>query len=155
LLLLRQEFAGDRGQIDQLLAQAYKQAEHQTQIDPGVLTDLGQRVTELQRRLSALARELGNRATWLPTEYIDATHFLGQFQDALRILQQNDGAEFFTGKIRAKGKTVGELVKYMTVNGLYFAAATGNERYYVALHRHLVSYVGEVVGGANEKARVR
>ncbi|HLJ95028.1 MAG TPA: hypothetical protein VKU02_17765 [Gemmataceae bacterium] len=152
LLLRREAFARECEQIDALVGQAYKQAEQQSQIDPGVVEELIQRVTGLQRQLSGLARASGDRATWTFTQYIDANRFLGQFDDAIRVLQQKDGVEFLTGKVAARGKTVGELIRYMTDNGLHFAPATGNERAYIALHRSLAVYVGEEAG-PNEKGR--
>src|SRR5207253_8231696 len=76
LLLRREAFARDCEQIDALVGQAYKQAEQQNQIDPGVVEDLIQRVTGLQRQLSGLARASGDRATWTVTQYMDSSRFL-------------------------------------------------------------------------------
>lgn len=145
LLLLRSTFAEGREHLELLVAQAYKQAEQQNQIDPGVLSDMIRQVDNLQKKLLNLAMSLGDKATWTPTEYVDAKNFLSQFHDALRALQQTDGVEFFTGKIRAKGKTVSELIRYMKEQGLRFAPATGNERAYKAVHSAMVDYFGHEI----------
>ena len=62
LLLRREVFAKDCEHIDALVGQAYQQAEQQSQIDPGVVEDLIQRVTGLQRQLNGMARAAGDRA---------------------------------------------------------------------------------------------
>jgi hypothetical protein len=76
-----------------------------------------------------------------PTQYVDARRFLNQLEDALTALQQPDVQNFFNGRWAAKGKTVGDLVKYMADNGLRFAPATqGDEAAYRMLQQRLAAY---------------
>jgi hypothetical protein len=153
LLLLGKPFAGSREQVDRLVAEAYKQAEQRNQVDAGFLEDLSRQVDGVHYQLLDLAVTLGNRATWTPTEYIDAKNFLSQFHDALRVLQEREGVDFLTGKIKAKGKTAGELLKFMKEQGLRFAPATGDERAYKAVHSAVVEYFGHEVATRDKGER--
>jgi len=61
--------------------------------------------------------------------------------DALLALQDPNVAHFFDRKYEARGKTVGDLVDYMSKNGLRFAPAVpGDEAAYRALQTFLAAY---------------
>jgi hypothetical protein len=67
-------------------------------------------------------------------------------------LAQPDAVDYLNGKYKAKGKTVADLVKYMTDNGLQFARATpGAEAAYTTLYHALVAY--DSVGGSQFRTK--
>jgi hypothetical protein len=75
-----------------------------------------------------------------PTQYIQATRYLRELKESLKVLQDPNAANYF-GKWKAKGSSVGELVANMSAQGLTFGPATsGDEASYTALHRALVTY---------------
>ena len=83
----------------------------------------------------------GGYGSYYPTQYIEASRFLSNFDDALKVLSQPDAGDYFTAKYTAQGRTVAELVKHMTAQGLTFAPAIpGDGPAYLALHRALVAY---------------
>jgi hypothetical protein len=140
LMLRRKIFAKERERVDQLVKQALNQAVR-GQIDAETLDEMMRAVSALQRQVDGQLKSSHAEGIWSPTIYMDAKNFLRQFDDALRVLQQPDAANYLTGKYAAKGKTVAELVQYMTENGLFFApASAGNETAYTALHRALAVY---------------
>jgi len=76
-----------------------------------------------------------------PNAYIDAKSFLNNLSSSVSALQQRDVGNYFTGKYALRVKTVPELVKYMSEQGLRFAPAVpGEEGPYQALYQALVSY---------------
>jgi hypothetical protein len=140
LMLRRKAFDQERNQLNRLVAQAIEQA-GRGQVEAETLDQMMRGVSALQRRITVQLKTSHEEGIWSPTIYMDARSFLTQFDDALRVLMQPDAANYLTGKYAAKGKTVGELVKYMTDNGLQFAPMTpGNETAYTALHRALATY---------------
>jgi hypothetical protein len=140
MLLLRPEFDGQRNKINQLLAQLLN-PENRGQVDPRALEEVIQSANEMSRHLSGRARELGDKATWTPTQFVEARSFLNQFDDAIRVLMQPDAAAYLTGQYSAQGKTAFDLIKHMKYNGLRFAPATpGDEAAYRGLHAVLVDY---------------
>lgn len=133
-------FSEPREGIDKLLPIVVKQAQFGP-VDQGSLRDLDAQVKQLH---AALSREVQNLP---PTQYVEAKRFMKQVDDAVKALQQPNVTSFFTRKLSAKGKTVGELVKSMAGDGLRFAPATpGDEAAYAALHRALVTYEGALHG---------
>jgi hypothetical protein len=74
-------------------------------------------------------------------QYIEAKRFLNLFGDALKALQHADAANYFNGRFEFQGKSVAELVKFMTERGLWFApAVSGDEPAYTAVHRALANF---------------
>jgi hypothetical protein len=139
LLFRRKMFDEDRQRLDQLVAQTIKPAETK-QMDPQGIEEMMQRLEDLSRKLVRVIRSAPEEETWTPSLYIDARHFLDQFKDAVKVLRQPDAVKYVTGQYAAQGKTVAELVKFMTENGLFFAPVTpGEETAYTALHRALAA----------------
>ena len=68
--------------------------------------------------------------------------YLRELNQSMKVLQDPNVSNYFTGKYQATGNTVAELVQNMVGRGLTFApAAPGDEPYYTAaLHAMLVSY---------------
>ncbi|MCS6851528.1 MAG: hypothetical protein NZ700_10225 [Gemmataceae bacterium] len=134
-LALRDESMADvRIDIDSLLQEAYRQAKG-GRVDPGVLRGLSEALRKMNDLLRKNVRELS------PSAYMEAKRFLGDLESAYKVLQQPDVGNFFNGRYSAQGRTVKELVQYMTKNGLIFAPAVpGDEAAYVALQRAMAEY---------------
>jgi hypothetical protein len=140
-LLFLPEFAGDREQLEKLLARAREQALSGAGVmDPRLLRDLRERVAACEKRLRR-----GNRtADWTPRHYTDALHFVEDLDRAVAALERPDPAFLFSP---LQGKTVAELVVHMRDKGIRFAPATnGQEASYRALHRALANEVTRLQG---------
>jgi hypothetical protein len=135
LALTGPEFKEERERLASLLQDAVREAEFNNRIDAG---SLKQMVDDLGRMERQLRQNVGDLP---PSDYTEAKRFLSDLGDALRVMGRPDGASYLNRKYTAKGKTVLDLVKYMTDNGLQFASAVaGDEAAYVALHRALAAY---------------
>jgi hypothetical protein len=140
LLLKRADFEKEREHLN-YLAQRIVQQAGAGQIKPEDLEAMNAGVDQLQQRLGSLAREAGDNATWTQTMYSEAKSFLGQFEQAVRALQQPDAANFLSDKYSLKGKNIADIVKFMTEKGLQFAPATdGGQAAYNAVYQALRSY---------------
>jgi hypothetical protein len=137
-LLCQPKFKNERDQLDRLLRDAFWQVSHGLGVDDFV-APLSGAIMELDRKLRSAARSVENKATWSAEEYIDAKRFLTHCDDAVRVLRKGDVRQ--VRQCRARGKTVAELVRYMTEHGLRFAPATTEDKAaYAALHRALADY---------------
>jgi hypothetical protein len=133
LVLTGPQFKTDRDLLERLLRTAYKEAEG-GRVDPGNLETMTKTVRRLQQSLTDNIRDL------TPNQFGDARRFLGDFDDALTLLQQPNARDFF-GSRAPKAGTISDLVQDMLSRGLRFAPATaGDEAAYVAVHRALVMY---------------
>lgn len=125
------QYQKEKESLDELAPTAYEQT-ISGGVRPTTLKDMTNAVQQLQQKLADNIKEL------TPTQYGEARRFLGNFEDALSLLRQPNAGEYFKA---AKGKTIGDLVRYMTQNGLVFAPAVpGGENAYVALQRALAVY---------------
>ena len=75
-------------------------------------------------------------------DYLEAKHFLNDFDDARFALQKNEWISHMEyQRFITKGKSVQELAKFMVEKGLKFACATGqDEGSYKALYSALTAY---------------
>jgi hypothetical protein len=74
-------------------------------------------------------------------EYLTGKRFMESLEEAVNTLRQPNAAKLLSGTFAAKGRTVEELVRNMTQQGLLFAAgAPGTEPAYRSLHSAMVSY---------------
>jgi hypothetical protein len=74
-------------------------------------------------------------------DYMDGLAYLGKLNDTIDVLAKPDGKKFMDGTFAAKGETIGDLMSYMTKNGLKFGRATpGSEAYYAALYQSMAAY---------------
>jgi hypothetical protein len=135
LALTAPEFKEERERLASLAQDAVKEAEFNNRVDPGSLRTMNEDLDRMQKQLS---RSVGD----LPvSQYMEAKRFLGDLGDALKVMAQPDAASYINRKYSAKGKTVPDLIKYMSDNGLQFApAVSGDETAYQALHRALAAY---------------
>jgi hypothetical protein len=102
-------------------------------LDANVLKNLDVSVGKLRDNLNKNVNKLG-------ADYLDGARFLEQLEAAVTALKKGDAVLFldFNQKFAKGGRTVQELVEYMTKNGLTFAPAMpGEERAYFALQAAL------------------
>lgn len=123
-----------RKQIDALLVEATKQAAG-GRVDAGTVTELERAINRLRNDLVGQVGNFGFQA------YTEAKRYLRELDDAVALLKRPDAAQYLSGKFSAQGRTVKELVEYMTAHGLKFApAVSGQESAYSSLQNALVSY---------------
>jgi hypothetical protein len=127
-------FEEQRKRLDELLPQAVKEA-RSGPVSFSLLNDIRSTQKQLEKSLDA------NIADLTPSEFTEASRYLRELKDSVRVLQQGDVAKYFRSNWTPQGSTVGELVQQMTREGLKFApAVSGDEAYYTSLHRALVDY---------------
>jgi hypothetical protein len=135
LPLQNSEYRKQTQRLDHLAAEAVNSVQNSGQVGPGTLNDMIEDVRQLKSMVS------GNINDLTPSQSVEAKRFLNQLDDAIQALKQQNVANYFTDKWAAKGKTVADLVSYMSNNGLRFApAVTGDEAAYAALYNALAAY---------------
>lgn len=136
-MVLRQaEYKTARDQVDALLPRAAEQA-RKGKVDAAILTDLSKSEETMQQQLMEQVGDIS------PIQYIEAKRFLVRLGRLLKTLAEPDVDVYFklTDQLAARGKTVDELVKFMTEKKLLFAPAVeGDEDAYVVLHKALLAY---------------
>jgi hypothetical protein len=134
LALRSSQFLKGRTTVENLANKGIQQAGSGS-VDVDVINDLNSAVRDMQRDVERQVDKL------TPSQYIQAMRFLGELNDSFRVFQDPNVANYFNGKFRAQGATVGELVQNMTAQGLRFApAASGGEPSYTALHSAMITY---------------
>jgi len=129
------EFKEQRERLNSLCQEAVKQAEFNNAVDAGTIRQMIDDVSAVQKELVRTGRELP------PSQYIEAKTFLNNLDSSVSALQQRDVGNYFTGKYSLKGKTIPQVVKYMTEQGLRFAPSVpGEEASYLAIYQALVNY---------------
>ena len=142
IALKNRNFNREREALNDLAKVAFNQAS-KGQVDAAVINQMNDSVDRMLGDLAGNIREMG------PSKYIEAKRFLSDLKDAARGLERTDVANFFNNKYAARGKTIADLAKNMTRDGLKFAPAMpGDEAAYVALHRLLAAYDVAINGGA-------
>jgi len=127
-------FDSERTRLDQLLPQAV-QAARGGQVTYKLVTDINAVQKDLERTLDAHVADL------TPSEFTEASRYVRELKDSIRVLRQSDVAKYFRPSWTPKGATVGELVQQMTREGLKFApAVSGDEPFYTSLHRAMVDF---------------
>jgi hypothetical protein len=133
LALLGDAYRDDRELLNLLALGAINQSTNGA-VDSGTLKMMSSSVQKLHQQLAADIKDL------TASQYIEASRFLGQLDDALKVLARPNAANCIALKT-AQVRTVADLVKHMISRGLTFApAVSGDGAAYVALHRALVAY---------------
>jgi hypothetical protein len=121
--------------IDNRMKNAVKQATANDSVDAGTVTNLSDDVEALRKTITANVGDL------TPSESVVAHRFLKQLDDAITALRSKDVGAQLKGKLALKGKTVADLLRHMSAQGLTFGAATtGDERAYVAVRNYLMGF---------------
>jgi hypothetical protein len=137
LALRADEYKTQREEIDRDLPKLVEKAEFGNPVDAGSLLTIKKNVEKLHDKLAENVGEIGTG------QYIESKRFLNFLNDGLRALGNDDVGNYFSHKFAAKGKTVAELVKYMSDKGLKFAPAMSGDAdvaAYRALHSALAVY---------------
>jgi hypothetical protein len=99
------------------------------------------RLTKQTDKLADEASKKWNKEEIDTGSYLDAKHFLESLRSSLSALRSPDAAKYFNNTYAARGDNVGELVRYMTSQGLRFApASVGAEGAYFGLYDSFVVY---------------
>jgi len=139
LPLLDSAYEGPRQELDRLVAEVVKQAKT-GQFDRTLLPKIEQ-YTKMLRGL--LADHINDMS---PSDNIGSRRYLGYIDSATQAMKDPSALNYFNGTWAARGKTVDELVKNMTLQGLRFApAAPGNESAYTVTYAALAAYDGSLV----------
>jgi hypothetical protein len=136
ILLQHEQFKEDREGIEDLLKQAREHARQEKAVGE-VLFKLRDRVAGLEGQVTQLVREKRH----LPRHHIEADRFLKELTATLNMLEDAKEAKYLLGA-SLKGKTVHELVKHMSDEGLRFGPAlraSGAQRHYRVLHDALAT----------------
>jgi hypothetical protein len=134
-----------RHSIGKLLSEAKEQA-GKGRVRADVLRQLSRDVGDLRRLLRQRVDDL------LANQYLEAKRFLADLDGAIQALGQPDAKDYIDGKYAAKGRTVQELVHYLTDNGLRFGPASqGQEAAYLSLYQALATYGRRVRAQLNDK----
>jgi hypothetical protein len=127
-------FEEDRLLIQDLVTRAVAEAVRD-ELSPTVVRGLRTATANLDAKLTQMAPEMS-----IP-DSIEAHKFLNELNDGLHALERPTARAYLTKEIAAQGLSVGELVQYMTKNGLRFSPAlAGEEGPYRALQQSLVAY---------------
>jgi hypothetical protein len=134
-----EEYQDDVRQINERVAELLRGAEFKGRVDPGGRRNLADAIARLKAKFQAHQGEL------TLMQQLEAKRFLSQLEAAEFALGKPKAAEFFTGKLAPRGKTVPELLECLYKSGLEFAPATdGDEEAYVALYNSLLAYAQTV-----------
>jgi len=129
------DFTPMREMLDKKLPDAVETLRFNRPVEKGTLDAIKSALKSAQQKLDDSVGKL------TPTESLQGNRFLGQLDDAFKVLQSPMATNYFTGKWAAKAGNVRELVDQMTKTGLRFAAATpGDEAAYRALYNAVASY---------------
>jgi len=103
-----------------------------------------EKIRTLEATIGRLQEQLRRNVAGLPpSQYMEASRFLREFDDAVRLLRLPEAGRSFV-KSSPEGGTVDALVKYMTSQGLRFApVVSGDESSYLALQRAMALYDDE------------
>jgi serine/threonine protein kinase len=135
--LLKLQPPDDRERTETLTRDAVQEAVNGS-VDAAKIRDLDASSRKLRELLQ---RHVGDVP---PGDYIEAKRFLNNYDEALFALSQPGAGRYVTTKFSAQSRTVDELVKHMTSQGLLFApAANGDENAYLALQRAMGAYYTE------------
>ncbi|MFQ3649300.1 MAG: hypothetical protein SNJ75_03125 [Gemmataceae bacterium] len=91
---------------------------------------------DIQADMAALQRKVDDSTDDLTiAQSLEAKGFMRQLQSATRLLRDPSAKKYFNNTWTAQGRTVAELVDFMTREGLIFAPATpGDEAAYMSLY---------------------
>jgi hypothetical protein len=134
LTLRSSAYAGTTKRIDDLAAQAYKQASYGS-VSADTIQGMSGAIDTLETQLKRHVAEVA------PGDYMQAKRYLRDLEGALRVLSDPNVSKVVTRKLGTQGNTVNGLVTQMSRDGLRFAPATrGDEAAYVAVHNAMVAY---------------
>jgi hypothetical protein len=134
LVLKKDTFKAERLRLDELTAQAARQA-YSGPVTDTVQNDLVDAIATLEAAVNRQVQDL------TPTQFVQAMRYVRELKEASKVVQDPKVSAYFQGSRSVKADTVGELVQQMTTKGLKFApAVSGDETAYTALYPALLQY---------------
>jgi len=129
-------FDKDREQIQDLVYKAVKETQSD-ELSPATLRGLKSATGALDTKVEAMGR---SSELSIP-DLIQAQRFVTDLKATTAAIQGGNASKSLNKKYEAQGRSIGDLVIYMTQNGLRFSAALpGEESYYKVLHQAMVTY---------------
>ena len=136
-------------QVSDLISTAISQAKLGT-LDAKLYKEINTRLDDINEDL----RKQFHKEEIDGGEFLDGRRFLDSLNQSMQALRAPASQRFLDGSYAAKGRTVTELVDYMTKNGLSFAGANpGDEAVYQALHDLFVAYTTSAQAAAGFQVR--
>jgi hypothetical protein len=136
--LLKDPFTKAREKVNDAAEAAFNQARTNGKIEPNVLKELDAGRKAMEDTLDKMGVD-----QLTMTEFIEARRYLNYLSDAIRALEDPQVANYFSNprKYAARGKTITDLVDYMSREGLKFAGSMpGDEASYRSLYTVLAAY---------------
>lgn len=128
-------FDSEREQIQDLVYKAVKETSND-ELTPATLRALQGATNTLSNKIDQAGRE-----SMALNDLIQSQRFISDLRAATNALQSSTASSALNRKFAAQGRSVGDLVSFMTKNGLRFAPASqGDEGVYRALHQAMLSY---------------
>jgi len=127
-------FDSDREKTQELVYRAIKETQAD-ELSPSTLRELKGKVVSMENTVERMARDMSLQ------ESIEARRYIDELSKAVKSLEHREATASLNKRTVPQGRTVAEVVQYMTRNGLNFVAALpGSEGAYRAMHHYLVSY---------------
>lgn len=134
MVLRGADYAADVKTMNELAPKALQEAQ-KGQVTMETINTWTETVTDLQSKID------DNVAKLTPTQFTQARRYLRELADTAQALQGPNVSKFANSQWVAKGDSVGELVSFLSSQGLSFAPATnGGEPAYTALYNAMVNY---------------
>jgi hypothetical protein len=128
-------FKGATKKMEETMVDAAKQIASGKQPEFRLITAMNNTENDLRSILKDHINDL------TPSQGIEARRYLNDVHETIRTFQDPNVAKYVNGQWMAKGNNVGDLVAYLTSQGLKFApAAPGNEFVYTSLYQSMVNY---------------
>jgi hypothetical protein len=137
--LLGSPYEADRKVLDDLFAQVVVQG-RANKIERTLIPTIDQHIESLRMTVKQNIDDLS------PSESIESKRYLSQLSEASKALRNPKASNYFNGTWAAKGRTVEQVVRHMSEQGLKFGpAAPGDEPIYTAFYTSLAAYDGYLV----------
>jgi hypothetical protein len=128
-------FTKFREKIDDTLPDAINRAKINGRVDVVLLKDLDTARQAMEETLDKVANDL------TMAQFMESRRALGFLAEGLRALEEADVINYFNGKYQVKGKTIADVVDYMTREGLIFVSAVpGDEGAYRTMYAWMLAY---------------
>ncbi len=127
-------FNNDREKVQDLVTKALKETQSD-ELSPATMRELKATLGNIDKTLEKMGPEMS-----IP-DSIQSRRYVEELSAAVKALEHPSASNYLNKKWTPQGRSVGDLVNYMSKSGLRFAPALqGEEGPYRALHLALVSY---------------
>jgi hypothetical protein len=127
-------FDANRTQMQDLVNRALKEVQDD-ELTPATVRGMKNTLAAFDKDLDKMAPEMSI------ADSIQARRYVDELKSSVKALEHPNANNYLTKKWSPQGRSVGDLVAYMTKNGLRYAPALqGEEGPYRAMHQGLVGY---------------